>query len=128
MPYVPVPSYSDNDYLKKSKEFRALMTQAQTLRTQIDDLEKQLAEIKDGLEAELLAAEVESVTYHGWRVTVVDVPSKQSVDKKMLLKVLVDSLGQQKAKLLAKKAMKATAAKHYVQLSSPKENEESANE
>lgn len=122
MPQVPVPSYSTFDYLKKSKRFREIMTEATTIRTQMDDLDRQLATLKEEAEAELMTGGVEigqTIDYYGWHLRIVDRPGTPRIDKKRLLKLL----GADGVQIL-KKAMVPGKPSHYVALVSPKDKKE----
>ncbi len=116
MPNIPVPEFTEYTKLKNSKTFKALMEQGMQLRQDIDVLEAQMAEVKEGLDKLLVSAEVEgSVAYNGWQVRIVEKEGKPKVDMKKLLTVLGP-----KGPSILKQAMVDGKPSRYVQLSSPK--------
>jgi hypothetical protein len=124
MPYVEVRSYKEFKELKGNRAFSSLMAKAIDIRQQIDELDAALVEIKDELEAELIAADVaETVEYKGWHLRVIDKPGRKSIDKKKLMALLGP-----KAVEIMKKATVVGKSSHYVQLVSPRDKKESEGE
>jgi hypothetical protein len=119
MPFIDVPSYEEFEVLKSGR-FRSLMDSATELKNDIAVLEAQLAEVKDEIDKELAEAEVTgSVMYNGWRVSVVNTEGRPKLDKKKLLRLL-----GAKGPSLFKQAMIPGVPKHYIQITSPKEKED----
>lgn len=120
MPFVEVPKYVDFDGLKTNKTFRALMDEAISIKQEIENLELALAEVKEDIEVELVAADVDgSVDYKGYRVCVIDKAGSPRLDRKKLLKLL----GPKGVEIM-QKATVIGKGSHYVSLTSPKEEKD----
>lgn len=121
MPYLEVPSYDTYEKLRDG-DFSKLMDEAIRLRSEMDELNRQLSGIKEEMDMEMALAAVEgSVEYKGWQLRSVTKAGSRSLDKKKLLRALTNELGSSVAMELMKAATVVGKPSHYVQLVSPKE-------
>lgn len=123
MPYVPIPSHTDIPHLRKSRRFKQAMDEAIELRGRIDAAEARIAELKtQRIEPELVVAGVEGrVDYNGWQVAVVDRAEGKKLNRKKLV-VAMEARGYDTS--VIDEALETTPGAHYVELRSPKDDDE----
>lgn len=122
MPFVPIPEYSEVEGLRSNRKFKSLMDQAIQLSGDMKRLKEEYDDIRESLDKVLKDAEVTgSITYNGYRATIIESEGKPKVNMKKLLAVLGP-----KGPSIIKKAMDPGKPTHYIQIAPLRDNAEVA--
>ncbi len=125
MPYIPVPSYRDNDYLRKSRRFRAAADRAVALKREIDEAKVEYDEVRmQKLLPELLAADAERVVFEAgeqrYQIGIVKKKAGKRLNQQRLI-VLMQARGYDVSVL--DEAMEATEESMHVEIRTVREKD-----